>query len=141
MNLLHNTPNQKFRTRYKWWVEINDGTYNINLQIKFRDTTLNSSLYELSDKYIFAKGNITDGGTSATAAAADNANEKVIFKNCDSAKDLDVVIPVDNLFGSSQWHCRDELTEDNNGEGIDFADNNTTDSIKFKEKKNKLGRW
>ena len=44
---------------------------------------LRSSLCDHSDTYILAKGNITVTNTAATvAAAADNTNKKVIFKNC-----------------------------------------------------------
>ena len=42
---------------------------------------LRSSLYDYGDAYILAKGNITVNNT-ADAAAANNTNKKVIFKNC-----------------------------------------------------------
>ena len=47
MNLLENTSNQLSKLRTKNLVEINDeskGTYNVNSQIKFITTTLESSL-------------------------------------------------------------------------------------------------
>ena len=40
---------------------------------------LRSSLCDYSDAYILVKGNIT---VNNTAAAANNTNKKVIFKNC-----------------------------------------------------------
>ena len=44
---------------------------------------LRSSLCDHSDAYILVKGNITVNNTATTAAAAaDNTNKKVIFKNC-----------------------------------------------------------
>ena len=45
--MLDNTPNQPTKSRTKNWAEINDesrGTYNVNSQIKFKTTTLKSSL-------------------------------------------------------------------------------------------------
>ena len=42
-NLIHNTPNQPTKFRRKKWVEINDdvrGTYNLNIQIKFKTSML-----------------------------------------------------------------------------------------------------
>ena len=84
-NLLNDESNQpsKFRTRN--WVEINDearGTYSPNKQIKFKTSMLRSSLWDYSDAYILAKGNVTVNNTAAEAAATNNMNEKVIFKNC-----------------------------------------------------------
>ena len=82
-----NTLNQpsKFRTRN--WVEINDesrGAYNANSQIKFKTTTLKSSLCDYSDAYILVKENISVNNTAAQGAAANNTNKRVILKNCDS---------------------------------------------------------
>ena len=42
---------------------------------------LRSSLCDYSDAYILVKGNISVNNTG-TAAASNNRNEKVIFKNC-----------------------------------------------------------
>ena len=73
----------KFRTRN--WIEINDesrGVYNVNSQIKFKTTMLKSSLCDYSDVYILAKGTISVNNSAAQGAAANNANKKVIFKNC-----------------------------------------------------------
>ena len=58
--MLDNTPNQPTKFRTKTWVEINYescGTYNKDHQI-------------------------TVTSTAAAAAAVNNANKKVIFKNC-----------------------------------------------------------
>ena len=84
INMLENASNQpsKFRTRN--WVEINDearGAYNVNSQIKFKTTMLKPSLCDYSDAYILAKETITVNNTG-TAAASNNRNKKVIFKNC-----------------------------------------------------------
>ena len=43
---------------------------------------LKSSLCDYSDAYILVKGTTTVADTSATGAAANNTNKKVIFKNC-----------------------------------------------------------
>ena len=73
--------------RTKNWVEINDdsrGAYNTNSQIKSETPKLKSSLWVIIVMYIyFVKGTISvvTGGT-ATGAAANTNNKKVIFKNC-----------------------------------------------------------
>ena len=44
---------------------------------------LRSSLWDYGDAYILVKGNISVNDTAApAAAAANNTNKKVIFKNC-----------------------------------------------------------
>ena len=111
-NILNDLSNQpsKFRTRN--WFEINDetrGTYSPNKQIKFKTSMLRSILCDYSDAYILVKGNIT---VNNTAAAANNTNKKVIFKNCapftnciskinntqiDNAEYIDIVMPMYNL--------------------------------------------
>ena len=115
-NLLNDGSNKpsKFRTRN--WVETNDearGTHSHNKQIKFKISTLRSSLCDYSDSYILVKGNITlNNNNTAAAAAANNINKKVIFKNCppftnciskinntqiDNAEYIDIVMPMYNL--------------------------------------------
>ena len=115
---------------------------------------LKSSLCDYSDAYILAKGTITVNNTAAQGAAANNTNKKVIFKNCiseinntqiDNAKDIDIVMPMYNLFkytdnyaktkGSLWQYCKDIPARDANDDDIViFADGNTTDSFKFKLK-------
>ena len=162
-NLIDDTSNQpsKFRTRN--WVEINDesrGAYNVNSQIKFKTTTLKSSLCDYSDAYILVKGTISLNNTAAADAAANNTNKKVIFKNCapftnciseinntqiDNAKDIDIVMPMYNLIEYSDnyaettgilWqYCKDIPARNNNNNAIIiFAENNLTDSFNFKVK-------
>ena len=68
-------------------MEINDesrGTYNVNIQIKFKTTMLKSSLCDYSDAYILVKGTITIAGAGDDAAArqADERDISVVFKNC-----------------------------------------------------------
>ena len=157
-----NTLNQpsKFRTRN--WIEINDksrGAYNVNSQIKFKTTMLKSRLCDYSDAYILVKGTITVNNTVTAGAAANNTNKKVIFKNCapftnciseinniqiDNAKDIDIVMPMYNLIeysddyakttGSFWQYCKDIPAQNANGDIAIFAENNTTDSFKFKAK-------
>ena len=83
-NLLDNASNQPSKFRTKNWVEINNecrGRYNVNSQIKFKTTMLKYNLCDYSDAYIPVKGTITVNNTG-TAAASNNRNIKVIFKNC-----------------------------------------------------------
>ena len=157
-----NTLNQpsKFRTRN--WIEINDesrGAYNVTSQIKFKTTMLKSSLCDYSDAYILVKGTITINNTAAAGAAANNTNKKVIFKNCapftnciseinntqiDNAKDIDIVMLMYKLIEYSDnyakttgclWqYCKDIPAPNANGDIAIFAENNTTDSFKFKPK-------
>ena len=124
INLLDNTSNQPSKFRTKNWAEINDeskGAYNTNSQIKFKTTMLKFSLCDYSDAYILVKGTITVPNTTAADANANNANEKVIFKNCatfinyisqinntqvDNAKDIDIVMPVYNLIDYSDNYSK-----------------------------------
>ena len=161
-NLIDGTSNQpsKFRTRN--WIEINDesrGAYNVNSQIKFKTTMLKSSLCDYSDAYILVKGTISANNTAAAVADANNANRKVIFKNCapftnciseinntqiDNDKYIDIVMPMYNLIensdnyakttGSLWQYCKDIRVRDANDEITEFRRNNTTDSFKFKAK-------
>ena len=78
-NLIDDTSNQPSKFRIKNWVEINDesrGAYNVNSQIKFKTTMLRE--YILA--YILVKGTISVNNTAA--AAVNNDDKKVIFKNC-----------------------------------------------------------
>ena len=158
-NLLNNKSNQpsKFRTRN--WVEINDEarvTYSPNKQIKFKTSMLRSSLCDYDDAYMLVKGNITFNNT---AAAANNTNKKVIFKNCapftnciskinnndiDNAKYIDIVMPMYNLIeysdnysktSGSLWQYYEDIPAVNNdGNIVDFNGANATDSFIFKTK-------
>ena len=101
--------------------KINDesrGIYNVNSQIKFKTTSLRSSLCDYSDAYILFKGKITITGEGADAAArqADEIDKGVAFKDCapftnciseinntqiDNAKDIYIVMPMYNLIEDS----------------------------------------
>ena len=120
---------------------------------------LKSSLCDYSNAYILVKGTITVNDTAAQGAAANNTNKKVIFKNCapfsncisetnntqiDNAKDIDIVMPMYNLIEYSDnyakttgrlWqYCKDIPARNANDDIATFAENNTTDSFKFKAK-------
>ena len=85
INLLDNTSNKPSKFRTKNWVEINDniiGAYSRNKEIRFKTAMLRSGLFDFSDAYKIFKGNITVNNTAADGANANNANKKVIFKNC-----------------------------------------------------------
>ena len=104
-------------------------------------------------------GTITVNNTAAAGAAANNANKKVIFKNCapftnciseinnmqvDNAKDTDIVMSMYNLIeysdnysrtsGSLWQYCKDIPVVDNNNAIVNFAEYNLTDSFNFKAK-------
>ena len=125
-------------------MEINDeslGNYNKDNQIRFKTSMLRLSLFDYSDAYILFKGTITVA--KATAAALNNANEKVILKHfapftkCirwinntqTDAHDFDMVMPMYILIEYSDncskplvffWqYCRDKL-DLNNGAIVDF---------------------
>ena len=121
------------------------------------NSMLRSSLCDCSDAYILAKGTITVPNTG-TAAAANNRNKKVTFKNCasftnciseinskiDHAKDIEIVMPMYNLieysdnysktFGTLWQYYRDEPFINNNGILIDVPDDPDRASFKYKQK-------
>ena len=143
------------------WVEINDditSAYSPNKQIRFKAAMLRSSLCDYSDTYILVKGNISVNNT-AGAAAANNTNKKIIFKNCASfanciikinntqignAEYIDIVMPIYNLIeysgnysktSRSLWqYCKDIPAVDNDGDIVTFNGANDTDSLNFKSK-------
>ena len=81
-NLIDHASNQPSKFITKNWVEINDesrGTYNVNSQIKFKTTTLKSSLCDYSDAYSLVKGTITGSNTAAADADANNTNLKIVL--------------------------------------------------------------
>ena len=161
-NLIDDTSNQPSTFKTRNWVEINDesrGAYNVNSQIKFKTAMLKSSLCDYSDAYILVKGTISVNNTAAPGAGANNANKKVIFKNCapftnciseinntqiGNAKDIDIVMPMYNLIeysdnyakttGSLWQYCKDIPARNNNDEIVNFRGNNATDSFNFKAK-------
>ena len=161
-NLFEDASNQPSKFKTNNWVEINDksrGTYDLGSQIKFKTTMLKSSICHYSDAYILVKGTITVNNAAAKGAAANNANKKVIFKNCapftkcisevnntnlDNAKDLDIVMPMYNLIEYSSayektlvslWqYCKDIPAANDDNAIVEFTNNNLTDSFNFKVK-------
>ena len=120
---------------------------------------LKSSLCDCSDAYILVKGTISVNNTAGAGVAVNNANKKVIFKNCapftnciseikntqiENAQDIDIVMPMYNLIEYSDnyakttgglWqYCKDIPALNANDEIIAFNINNTTDSFDFKVK-------
>ena len=116
-----------------------------------------SSLCDHSDAYILVKGTITVVNTG-TDAAPNNADNKVIFKNCapftsfvsridntqiDDAQYIDAVMSVYNLIEYSDNHskisrilcqfCTDVPAIDVNGDVTDFTEDNATDSFNLKK--------
>ena len=161
-NLLNDESSKPSKFRTKNWVEINDdlrGVYSPNKQIRFKTSMLRSSLCDYSDAYILVKGNIT---VNNTAAAANNTNKKVIFKNCapftnciskinntqiDNAEYFDIVMPMYNLIecsdnysktSASVWQYCKEIPAiiDDDWNIVNFNGANATDSFNFKTKNN-----
>ena len=120
---------------------------------------LRSSLCDYRDAYILVKGNISVSNTAAERAAANTADEKVIFKNCapftnciskinntqiDNTKYIDIVMAMYNLIeysdnysktsGSLCQYCKDIHAVNNTGNIVDFNGANATDSFNFKTK-------
>ena len=154
--------NKPYKFRTKNWVEINDnirGANSPNKHIRLKTAMLRYSLYDYSDAYILIKGNITVNNTAGASAAANNINEKVIFKNCspftnciskinntqiDNAEYIDIVMPMYNLIeysdnysktsGSLWQYCKEIPAINNNGAIVDFNGANATDSFNFKTK-------
>ena len=82
INLLDNTTNQppEFRTRNS--VEIHDdsqGKYNVGNQIEFKTSMIRLNLCNYIEAYIHGKGTVSNTGT---AAAPNNRNKNMLFKNC-----------------------------------------------------------
>ena len=117
---------------------------------------LKSSLCDCSDACIVITGTIAVNNTAAADADANNTNKNVVIRNCsncisqinntqvDNAKDIDIVKPMYNLIeyshnysktSRSLWqYCKDLPAVDNNNVIVNFAENNLTDSLNFKEK-------
>ena len=121
-NLLNDGSNKPSKFRTKNWVEINDdvrGVYSPNKQIRFKTSMLRSSLCDYSDAYTLDKVNISVNNTAAAVAAANNASQKVIFKNCapftncisnkeqiDNAEYIDTVMSMYNLIEYSDNYSK-----------------------------------
>ena len=159
-NLLDSASNKPSKFRTKNWVEINDdirGAYSPK-QIRFKTSMLRSSLCDYSDVYMLVKGN-TPVNNTGTAAAPNNRNEKIIFKNCapftnciskinnsnvDNAKDIDIVMSMYNLIEYNDnysktsrclWqYCKDILAVNKNSNIVGFSGANATGSLNFKTK-------
>ena len=130
-----------------------------NSSTRFKTSIVRSDLCNDSDAYIFVKWTITVPNKAAAGAAINNANERVISKNCapftdciteinntqiDDAQKIDLIMPMYNLIeysdayfktsGSLWQYYRDEPALDNNNIIIDFPDENSnSDSFEFKQ--------
>ena len=109
--MLDSASNKLSKSRTRNWVETNDdirGACSRNKQIRFKTAMLRSSLCDYSDAYILVKGNVSINN-AGTAAAPNNRNKKVIFRNCapftncigkinntqiDNAEYIDIVMPM-----------------------------------------------
>ena len=153
VDLLDNTSNQSSKFRTEICVKKNDdscGTYNTNSQIRFKTSMLKSSPCDYTDAYIAVKGTITVPNTGA-AAAPNNKNKELVFKNCalftdciseinntqiDNSKDIDVAMDKYNLIEYSENYLQNiiqpALNDDDNI--IGFLVNDDT-SLSFKYKK------
>ena len=161
-NLLNDASNKPSKFRARNWIEINDdiiGEYSPDKLIRFKTAMLRSSLCDYNDAYILVRGNITVNNTAAVAAAANNTNKKIIFKNfapctsciskinntrIDNAQYIDIIIPMYNLIeysdnysktsGSLWQYCKEILAVNDNGDIVYFNGANATDSFNFKTK-------
>ena len=141
VNLLNNTENEYSKFAIKKWYIIDSeskGNYSHENLIIFSTNSLESSLCDYSDAYIFVTGNIT--------ATPNNAATQVIFKNCvpfekcrteinetfvDEADFINITMPIYNLIeyidnysdtSGSLWNFkRDEITNNTNVTNDDNA--------------------
>ena len=115
---------------------------------------LKCSLCDYRDAYIHVNGTIAVNKTAAADAGANNTNKKVILKKCASfinciseinntkvhnVKDIAIVMSISNLIeysdnyskaSASLWqYCKDIPAVNNNGEIVNFAVDNLTDSF------------
>ena len=100
----------------KKWIEVYDqseGNYNVNKEIRIKNSMLKLDLRDFNDAYIVVKGTITvvkpNNAAKRNKAAALKNNAP--FINCisningiktDNAEDLDVVMPMYNLLEYSK---------------------------------------
>ena len=157
-NLLNDESNKPSKFRARNWVEINDdvtGAYSPNKQIRFKTSMLRSSLCDYSDAYVL----VISINNTAGAAAENNRNKKVIFKNCapftnhiskinntqiDNDEYIDIVMPMYKLIeysdnyskisGSFWQYYKDIPAVDDDGDIVIFDGTNDTDSLNFKSK-------
>ena len=83
-NSLGDSKNQPSKSRTKNWVEINEESKGrcIISTIRFKTSMIKSSSSDYGDAYIFLKGTIAVANKTASGAAVNNTNKKVIFKFC-----------------------------------------------------------
>ena len=135
VNFLDTTSDNKDLPTFvtKKWIEVYDqseGNYNVNKEIRIKTSMLRSDLCDYSNAYIVVKGTITtvrpNGAkrnkevTSKNNAPFINCISKINDIKIDNAEDLDVVMPMYNLFeysknyknrtGSLWNYYRDELS-------------------------------
>ena len=161
-NLLGTTLDEIPRFITKKWVEVHDQSgsaddrYKPTKQIRFKTSMLRSDLCDYSDVYIVVKGDITLTKTN-TRGFIDTRNSFLAFKNnasftnyiskinnvlIDNAEDLDIVMPMYNLFNHSKtykkttgslWnYYRDELNYDTNDNNNPNKNVINTESFKYK---------
>ena len=106
INLLDNKPNQLTKFRAKIWIEINydsRGTYNTNSKIKFKSSILRSSLcdYSLCDYSLYLLNELQQWHQYHRqfhcAPSTDCISEKKNSRQLNSAKDIDVVMPMSSF--------------------------------------------
>ena len=114
--MLNDESNKQSKFKATNWVEINDesrGTYTSN-DIIFKSTILRSNLCDYADACILVNGRITitKAGEDGAVRRVDERDKGATFKNCapftkfisrinnadiDTARDIDIVMPVYNL--------------------------------------------
>ena len=119
INLLDTTSDNVPRLILKKWIGVHDqsgGSYNINKQIRFKTSMLQSDLSDYSDAYIIVKGTIT-----VTDPGNNVYDKKLAFKNnapfisciskinntlTDNAADSQIVMPKYNLIEYSKNYSK-----------------------------------
>ena len=84
INLLENKSNQSSKFKARNLVKINHESivkYNVNSEIRFKNTMLKSSLCDYSDSNILVKRTVAIVGAGADDVAKE-VDERVISKNC-----------------------------------------------------------
>ena len=129
-----------------------DDGYKSNKQIRLKTSMLKSDLCDYSDAYVIVKGEVTVAGENSS-----RKNRPLTFKNnapftkcitkinnglIDNAEDLDIVMPMYNLFEHSKtykkttgslWnYYRDELSYDTNDNNNPNKNVINSESFKYK---------
>ena len=141
LNLLNEANDSKFVTR-KWNI-VNDHSkknYDATNEITFNTAVLKSTLCDYNNAYIFVIGDMTIIRHGVTQVAFTKCITKIDETKIDYAKNLDLVMPMNNLIeyssnysettGTLCFYSKDEVNNFN----ADIANDNYFNSFKYKTK-------